>query len=617
MKTIIAIAIFLLSGSALAVPNPPAAGSIPTRTSGKIPLCVQFNAAATMGTTYAFHDYLYVWNFGDSSAGPSSYGVGALQKNFATGPVATHCYETAGTYTWSLSVSDGTSGGTIFRTSTITASAWANDATTFCLTTGSDFTGCPSNATQVGSVSALHTSVASNIGSGNVRFLLRKGDTFTLTADIAINQSTVAFAAYGSGAAPIITTSTADLHYFAFSGSSKSDFTISGIDFTNTNKANPPHGFVFSTAYNKVSIVNVTMTDMGRGVQVDNGIMGGYQHELAISGLTFSRTLFGKGTSSGNQPIYAAGVYEFSLLASSINAGEYGEHAVRIMKCENCVIRNNDILGPAPTKEALTLRANPRNTGAVDDTVYMVMSGNKFTGGTYNDGSNTNPWIVSFIPEGGGVSERDERIINAIFEGNLLMSAGGTSVGSQTGMMMVVYSKVSVRNNVADMSFGKARQGFQLATNADMTPDLVWFYNNTVYSSATDNDFGVIDVAAAVTNVTAKNNLGYAPNDSQHYGISCAGSSNLAGCAGLTASNNSLTTTAGGNGVLVDPLFTAPTSPPQGFAISTSSYADNGGTATGTYPAIISDFNNCWDKDGEARIGAFVPRADAICVGAP
>ena len=48
-----------------------------------------------------------------------------------------------------------------------------------------------------------------------------------------------------------------------------------------------------------------------------------------------------------------------------------------------------------------------------------------------------------------------------------------------------------------------------------------------------------------------------------------------------------------------------------------TSYAATGGTATGTYPAIRSDFNNCWDKDGEARIGAFVPRADAICGGSP
>lgn len=603
----------LLSASALAAPNPPAAASIPTRTSGKIPLCVQFNAAATTGTTYAFHDYLYIWNFGDQNAGSSSYGVGQQSKNFAIGPIATHCYETAGTYTWQLSVSDGSS--TVRRSGSITASAWAVDSTTICMTTGSDFTGCPASATQVGSVSALHTSVANNIGTGGVRFLLRKGDTFTLTATVAINQSDVAFGAYGSGANPILTSASGSFGYFTFSGASKSVFTAQDMTFTNSSALNDPKGFLFSTNYAKVSLVNLTMTNMSRGVQVDNGIMSAYQHELAISGLNFTRSIYGKGVSSGNHPIYAAGVYEFSLINSSLDAGEFGEHTVRIMKCENCVLRNNSISGPAPTKEALTLRANPRNTGAVDDTLSVVVTGNKFTGGTYNDGVNGNPWIVSFVPEGGSVPERDERIINAIFEGNYILSAGGETVGSQLGMYAVVYSKVSIRNNLADMSFGKARMGFQLATNADMTPDLVWYYNNTVYSSATDNDFAILDVGTSPstpTNVVAKNNLGYAPNDSQHQGIACNGSSTLTACTGLTVGNNSSSSNVLSN----NPFISTPTSTLTTYQPSTGAYAYNGGVVL--YPATVSDFFNCFDKTAaQYRIGAVVTRSLAICVGAP
>ena len=63
--------------------------------------------------------------------------------------------------------------------------------------------------------------------------------------------------------------------------------------------------------------------------------------------------------------------------------------------------------------------------------------------------------------------------------------------------------------------------------------DKVAIYNNTAYSPDTGSNFMFVGIDSTITNVTVKNNLGYAPNDSQHAMISGTGAS------GFSASNNS------------------------------------------------------------------------------
>src|SRR6185369_7905627 len=76
----------------------PTISCTPSRTTGTAPLGVLMDCTGTTDadTTKPFHDLYYTHTFGDLSAGAWSYGANtSLSKNFATGPVAAHVYETA------------------------------------------------------------------------------------------------------------------------------------------------------------------------------------------------------------------------------------------------------------------------------------------------------------------------------------------------------------------------------------------------------------------------------------------------------------------------------------------------------------------------------------------
>ena len=104
-------ATFALNPTAGTSINLPLAADIPSRTSGVAPLSVFFDATTTIdGTLRPFHDLEYRWDFGDTSAGTWANGAqpNVNSKNYATGPVASHVFETPGTYYVTLTALDGT-----------------------------------------------------------------------------------------------------------------------------------------------------------------------------------------------------------------------------------------------------------------------------------------------------------------------------------------------------------------------------------------------------------------------------------------------------------------------------------------------------------------------------
>jgi len=173
-----------------------------SRTDGTAPCGVYFDASGTTadGVTYPFHELLYLWNFGDSGAGNWTNGANTSQsKNFATGPVAAHLYETAGTYTVTLVVWDGTTSATQTETITVTAAdvtfSGANTTYVYNDTPG---TGYPVGATPLQS-SDIDTAIAAAITGNGKRILFKGGDTFTSSAMSTITNNTVMFGAYGTG----------------------------------------------------------------------------------------------------------------------------------------------------------------------------------------------------------------------------------------------------------------------------------------------------------------------------------------------------------------------------------------------------------------------------------
>lgn len=125
-------------------------------------------------------------------------------KNAGYGPVTGHVYETPGTYTVTMSVTDGVN--TVTKTGTIVVQdpdvVYAGTAT-ICISHSGNFTGAPAGATQVNRAADTDMYAAWNTyKASNKRILFCKADSWTASATIsAAGLSTTIIGGYGTGVA--------------------------------------------------------------------------------------------------------------------------------------------------------------------------------------------------------------------------------------------------------------------------------------------------------------------------------------------------------------------------------------------------------------------------------
>jgi PKD repeat protein len=254
-RLLIFLCLLLSLNATAAVPVVPAFGSIALRTSAcTAPCAVFFDASGTTDadTATPFHELQYSWNFGDENAGNYTYGANANRpKNSASGPMASHVYETAGTYTVTLQVSDGTN--IVSRTGTVTVTAadttWAGTATVCASNSGSpDWAGCPAGAIKIAN-STNFSSLCSTYSTATRRILLQRGGTWRVPTQCSIETAgtTGMIGAFGSGAKPKILNDITDgtpaisisgVNSPTFSDWRLVDLSISGKGMPNTNTIN-------------------------------------------------------------------------------------------------------------------------------------------------------------------------------------------------------------------------------------------------------------------------------------------------------------------------------------------------------------------------------------------
>jgi PKD repeat protein len=158
-----------------------------SRSIGVAPLSVHFDASSTKSaeTTRPFHELYYGWDFGDTD--PGTWAISKKNKNKATGPIAAHVYEKAGEYTVTLTVRD-IYGNEVELHSTITVQdpkSVFSGTKTICISTGGDFSGCPSGAKH------LTTNLSNRIQDeliANRRVLLHRGDHWTFSKGLSIRR---------------------------------------------------------------------------------------------------------------------------------------------------------------------------------------------------------------------------------------------------------------------------------------------------------------------------------------------------------------------------------------------------------------------------------------------
>ena len=520
---------------------------VPSRNSGVAPLSIFFDASATTdtGVSRPFHDLEYTWNFGDTNAGTWAYGASpGSSKNAATGPVASHVFESSGTYTVSLTVFDGTNSKTIQTRITVKdPDAVFTGTNTICVgaerVPASGAIGCPAHALVV-KQKDFATAVNTYAHTGK-RLLFRRGDTFTAPASGVIDKTGPGIVgAFGTGAPPTVLRTSA---YPILVVSDRrtpaiKDWRIMDLDFDGQSDIKEDNaGITAGGGINQVLILRMNMRNMHRGVAA--GPWGlDYLNTTAQSGHTIfeewaiiDSTITGiPGCNSQDNYICDWRVYlagkKISIQGNLLdNQDTGGSHVIRSEYMSKGIISNNNIARAGVFQMAIKLHAwtwnaagvaNPGGVGTYSEQV--VISDNKIIGGI-------NPWTISLGPQNG---TSDERVRDIIVERNWFTAGSGTQLH-----MHINSSETTIRNNICDLS-GATYHTCVGVVRWGTTPDNVRVYNNTFYSGSSGDFYGV-SIDAFSTNVTLKNNLGSAPN-ATNTPVMYSGT----GASGFSQSNNLL-----------------------------------------------------------------------------
>jgi len=601
-----------------------------SRVTGVAPLAVFFDAKGTTATTTTkpFHDLEFQWDFGDTNQASAPGGLtwakgsraGVSKRNEATGPVAAHVYETPGTYIVNLTIVNGTGADTVSNSCVQIAVTDPNTVfagtNTVCVAATTmpvaGVGGCPAGAAVA--MQSNFATVVSTLATTGKRVLLKRGDVFTTATNGIIGGTGPGIlGAYGSGSDPIIRATAAPsvgmLMPSASNTPGRSDWRIMDLEFDGNGVANViairPSGGINQLTILRVYAHDVTNAFFLNAFDLNAANVGFPGHTLWDQvAIVDSRTNNITGFSSALSIYLSA--HRLMLLGNDLNNNSErvactaappanppcgGEHTVRLPSVVGAVISNNVMQGQNGTKQAFSLRAAVNGAGGVEgglDTQYVVVSDNKFVGGAGAVGSSSGSDMTTYY---GPQATVDERVADTITERNWYV-AGGGAVGTQAALQLQVHREQTIRNNIFDTSGGRAHGGIKvLSTGAVIIPDQIRIYHNTFFSNDVDNDFLAVSLQSTnVTNVTVRNNLAYAPSDTQHHMLQCGGSSSLVACAGLVASNNSsnaqvLSTLPG---FTIPPVTTADWKPTTGYAIGTNNGCTGAPCAT-TVP-VWSDF---------------------------
>lgn len=534
-----------------------------SRANGIAPLGVFFDATGTTSdaTTLEFHECYYKWDFGDTGSGTFAYGNPTLNsRNTAKGPLAAHVFETAGTYTVTLTVYDD-AGLVDTETTTITVydptDAVNGYTTIVAVSTSGNFTGKPAGATEVTS-SDFDAVLTSHWAAGTL-IVFRGGETFAAgtmsNSAITSPWGIGSYSGFGTGR-PIIS-STVGSNPTIFLGNGTVDGRIYGFEF-NGNSTAGSHLVQTNTNCDRVTILNIDGHDAA-GLAIfftnDNKTQEIFLHDC-VSDANVGAT--------ANVVRIDGDMYSVQgcLFDKSGNA----ESPLRTGYWTKSIVQHNKFVGNAASHEQFALRGP---TGTVCQ--YFICSDNEFE----PDGS-------SSLNIGPSNTTVDCDMQDVLIERNFF----NVDAGGSPNVACLALTRASIRNNLHDGSGGSGAfnmvQFTEIGSNVCGSSTDIWIYANTGYnSSATTNNyiaqFGGAS-ATEVTRVEVKNNLAYCPNGTNRLVTSTTDDD-------ITAANNSATEPAA-NGMGDDPSFvgsngdgTGTFTVPNDFRILAASYGVTAGAA--------------------------------------
>ena len=532
--------------------------NVPSRTTGVAPLSVFFDATATTATatTRPFHDLEYRWDFGDP-AGSLVHGAnwtvgsgeGNNSRNTAIGPVASHVFETPGTYTVALAATDGTNTANSCTQIVVQNPDEVFAGTnTVCIGSSSlpvaGVNGCPVGATTA--QKSDFVSAIQNYALTGKRLLFKRGDGFTAATSATLNRPGPGIVgAFGVGAAPVVKM-TGDASILILSSRvtpGMSDWRVMDMALDGMSKP-ASKGIESAGGINQITLLRLQIYDTHTGISLDDSILDylnshGYPghatyDQVAIVDTSVLRTMGGRG---GNGIQLA--VSRLSMLGSVVDDTTLTEHGVRIFNLNKGVLSNNMLSRQSPTKHVLKLHSkswcdvgSPAGTCVKTASNYRTNTPPIGVAGSYSEhivisdnalvSGNGTDWTVNVGPQN---AQSDERLRDIIVERNWFEGGNTTQVG-----LVMNGSDFTVRNNIC-LNSGKCVQVSARDTNSvEPPPKNGRVYNNTIYSNSTrSGDVIGVSICPQSSNITVQNNLGTSPFAISPRMVGDEGSGNIQG----------------------------------------------------------------------------------------
>jgi hypothetical protein len=411
---------------------------------GMAPFAVHVNALSSdLGGSDDPLTVRYDWDFGDDKG----------QFNTLTGWNAAHIYDSAGTYTIRLKITDK-NGHKSSETHQVVVSG-AHRSTIYVAEDGDD--------SNPGTQSKPIRTVARAgrlLRTNNSAIMFRRGSTYNLSRPLEISESNVLIGAYGSGAMPTLNWTAGDsvLSIFEFTADAR-NVVVQNIRFTSsTNHPDLSTVRALHPAGQNLTVRNCRFSDVSYAMNCEQDISGllALRNQCDVVGAYFSWAEGSDHTYIGNTCM-----------------GSRSQHVIRFGGLDRCLIAHNKITN------------NTNSTVWAMIGSYAYIADNTLKNGRCIVGPNR------------AVGSPSDRFNWAVMENNHITNEG---LGVEAGTDHVV-----LRNNIIERDADSSITVFGYVDNMDRSNSDIRIYNNTAINNDASGRF--VSLGARMHDVVVANNM--------------------------------------------------------------------------------------------------------------
>ena len=438
------------------------ASLVASRLSGTAPLAIHLDATGTTSTAVSdpFRQVIYSFDYGDSGSGTWSTD-GRSKNTDSGGPLGAHVFETAGTYTVTLTANDGGSISTTSVNITVNDPDTVYSGTnTICITNGS------TGANDWGPAGCAYQATLPSGGAAwtNKRVLFKRGVDYTALGRFSVprTSSGVRIGAAGAGAKPLLRGINLNEGNRPTTAQWIEDIVVSDIDFRSVGSGSP--ALQHSQCGRNICVLRCDFADPTATVtSTENRIVIGGALDFWAQ-VQFNGTTYGNGDSGRVLPrsafyvpkyVFVVECYQRSVVTPTVsyNALEgsvdstvcmgndfrgAGEHMHRFYFSRKLLVQHSKLedISKDGTRHAIKFMSGGFRTpqSNVEDlpnglTWYaeQIVVRNNILGAS----DSTNDWTVIVAPQNTGSvtpEEGQEGIQDTILENNSFINSPGNKV---------------------------------------------------------------------------------------------------------------------------------------------------------------------------------------------